>query len=41
MIDCFVEVAIGEVGDCERIKVTTILTKRNQFGWIKSLNGRH
>lgn len=29
MIDCFVEVAIGEVGDCERIKVTTLLTKNN------------
>lgn len=36
MIDCFVEVAIGEVGDCKRIKVTTILTKNDQFGWIES-----
>lgn len=27
MIDCFVEVAVGEVGDCERIKFTTMPTK--------------
>lgn len=27
MIDCFVEVAIGEVVDCRNIKVTTMLTR--------------
>lgn len=32
----FVEVAIGEVGDCERIKFTTMLTQNNLFGRIKS-----
>ena len=41
MIDCFVEVAIGEVGDCGKIKITTTLTKNNQFGRIKSQNERH
>lgn len=41
MIDFFVEVAVGEVGDCERIKFTTMLTQNNQFGLIKSQDGRH
>lgn len=41
VIDCFVGVAVGEVGDCKRIKFTTMLTENNQLGWIKRLRGRH
>lgn len=39
MIDCFVGVVIGEVVDCRKIKVTSMLTR--PFEWIKSLNGAH